>query len=160
MKLLLRSSYAATLVFAASIASADANIQDAKAQLSGSSLVVTAMLGGIPMKQTVTLRTTATARVTYVCVNRGGNTPSAANKSHTFTKTVSVSREINSDDVQLRRQLTLTAPKATGFTCPAGMESKLASIKYSDVRVSLVGRNVGKSISGTFGKTFISTAKK
>jgi hypothetical protein len=159
MNSLLKTGYAGGLLLLASFASADAAIADAKAQLSGSSLVVTASLLGLPTKQSVTLRATATARVTYVCVNRGNNIPSSSNKTHTFTKTLSVSRDINTDDVRVTRQLTFAAPKASGFVCPPGQESKLASITYSNVRVALAGRGVSKGIAGTFSKTFVSTKK-
>jgi hypothetical protein len=131
----------------------------ASARISGSKLVVSTSLRGLSFDQRTTLRATAKALVTYVCVNKGGNVPKADNKEHTVTRTVTTSRTFTSDGRTLTATLTLAPPSAGSFKCPAGLEAKISRIRYSDVRVHDVTNRVSKGISGTFSANLLSSKK-
>ena len=88
-------------------------------------------LGSVP-SATITLSGQATA--TYVCINGGGQNPSAANKE-TVTAPVTVSGTFPVRNGQTTGSLTLTPPGPGSFQCPPGQTLVLAMVTYQDVTV-------------------------
>ncbi len=136
------------------------DVASANARLSGSNLIVSASIRNLPANHRTRVRATADVTVTYVCVNKGGNIPRSANKTHTFTKTVSEYTTLRNDGKRLNVSITLRPTSAGSFRCPTGQAAKLAKVSYKNVRVVDTSHNTGKNISGTFSKTLLAVKVK
>jgi hypothetical protein len=122
----------------------------ASAALSGTNLVVSFKEAGLGDNVTITETASATATATYVCVNRGGANPSAANKT-TITAPVSASGSFESGkNGTITGTLTLTPPGPGSFTCPSGQSRELASVTYTNVAITDTTNGVTEPITGTF----------
>ena len=122
----------------------------ASAQLSGTSLVVNFKEAGLGTNQNIDYVASATATATYVCVNRGGANPSAANKT-TITEPVSQGGTFNSGkNGQVTASLTIAAPGPGSFSCPPGQSLEIASVTYTDVAITDTTNDVTEPIPGTF----------
>jgi hypothetical protein len=122
----------------------------ASAALSGTNLVVSFKEAGLGDNVTITETASATATATYVCVNRGGGNPSAANKT-TITAPVSASGEFTSGkNDQITGTLTLSPPGPGSFTCPTGQSRELASVTYTNVAITDTTNGITQPIAGTF----------
>lgn len=122
----------------------------ASAQLSGTNLVVSFKEAGLGTNQNINYTASATATATYVCVNKGGANPSAANKT-TVTAPVSASGTFNSGkNGNVIGSLTLTPPGPGSFSCPSGQTRALASATYTSVSIADTTNNITEPISGTF----------
>jgi hypothetical protein len=122
----------------------------ASARLSGTNLVVSFKEAGLGDNVTITETGSATATATYVCVNRGGANPSAANKT-TITAPVSASGNFTSGkNGQITGSLTLSPPGSGSFTCPSGQSLELASVTYTNVAITDTTNGVTEPIAGTF----------
>jgi hypothetical protein len=108
------------------------------ASLSGSDLVVSFKEAGLPSGATETIQLTATASVSYECVNGGNKNPSASNKRTTQTG-VSTSSEFTADkNGNVTGSLSVAPPSAAsvGFTCPPGQTVTFVSVTYGGVTIS------------------------
>ena len=122
----------------------------ASATLSGTSLVVSFKEAGLGTNQSIDYEATATATATYVCVNRGGSNPSAANKT-TVTAPVSETGTFSSGkNGQVTASLTISPPGPGGFTCPPGQSRELAQVTYTNVAITDTTNDVTEAIPGTF----------
>jgi hypothetical protein len=122
----------------------------ASAALSGTNLVVSFKEAGLGDNVTITETASATATATYVCVNRGGSNPSAANKT-TITAPVSASGEFTSGkNGQITGTLTLSPPGPGSFSCPTGQSLELARVTYTNVAITDTTNNITQPIAGTF----------
>ena len=121
---------------------------NASASLSGTNLVVSWKEAGLGNNQLINYTASATATATYVCVNRGGANPSAANKT-TVTAPVSATGTFNSGkNGQVTASLTIPPPGPGSFTCPPGQSRELASATYSNAAITDTTNNVTESIQG------------
>jgi acetylglutamate synthase len=123
--------------------------------LSGSSLLCKFKEAGLASGSVETVTCSATAAVTYECVNGGGKNPSASNK-HTFVTTVSKSGTFTADkngNIVGALSLAPASASSLGFSCPPGQTVTFVSVSYSNVRV--VDSTSGASIAlpGTFTYT-------
>jgi hypothetical protein len=122
----------------------------ASAALSGTNLVVSFKEAGLGDNVTITETASATATATYVCVNRGGANPRAANKT-TITAPESASGRFESGkNGTITGTLTLTPPGPGSFTCPSGQSRELASVTYTNVAITDTTNGVTEPITGTF----------
>jgi hypothetical protein len=122
----------------------------ADAALSGTSLTVSFKEAGLGTNQLITYVASADATATYVCVNRGGANPSAANKT-TVTAPVSETGTFSSGkNGQVTASLTIAPPGPGSFTCPSGQSLELASASYTNVAITDTTNNVTEPIAGTF----------
>ncbi|HEY3366228.1 MAG TPA: hypothetical protein VGK74_14335 [Symbiobacteriaceae bacterium] len=122
----------------------------ASANCSGNDLQVCFMEAGLGSNQTVTITASATATATYVCLNRGGRRPQAANKI-TVVADVSVSGEFTSGQSgQISGCLFVSPPGPGNFSCPSGQTLVLQDVSYSNVEVSDDTNGPFIDIPGTF----------
>jgi len=122
----------------------------ASAELSGTSLVVSFKEAGLGTNQLIAYVASADATATYVCVNRGGANPSAANKT-TITEPVSETGTFSSGkNGQVTASITISAPGAGSFSCPPGQSLELAQVTYTNVLITDTTNNVSEPIVGTF----------
>ena len=123
----------------------------ATASLSGTDLKVSFKEAGLGANVSIDYVASATATVTYVCVNKGGANPSAANKT-TFSEDVAVPGTFSSGkNGSISATLTIQTPGAGSFTCPNGQRLELAQVTYTNVEITDTTNNVTEPISGTFG---------
>jgi hypothetical protein len=122
----------------------------ASAKVSGTNLVVSFKEAGLGDNQNINYTASATATATYVCVNRGGANPSAANKT-TVTAPVSASGTFNSGkNGNISASLTLTPPGPGSFSCPPGQSLEIAQVTYTGVSITDTTNGITEPIPGTF----------
>jgi hypothetical protein len=122
----------------------------ASASLSGTSLNVSFKESGLGNDQLITYVASASATATYVCVNRGGANPSAANKT-TVTAPVSATGTFSSGkNGTISQTLTISPPGPGSFSCPSGQSLELAQVSYTNVSITDTTNDVTESIPGTF----------
>jgi hypothetical protein len=120
----------------------------ATADLSGTNLIVSFKEAGLGTNQLITYVASADATATYVCVNRGGANPSAANKT-TVNGPVSATGEFSSGrNGQVTASLTLNPPGPGGFACPPGQSLEIAEVTYTNVTIADTTNGVTESIAG------------
>jgi len=122
----------------------------ASAELSGTNLVVSFKEAGLGTNQLTTYVASADATATYVCVNRGGANPSAANKTSVTEPVTATGTFPSGKNGQVTASLTISAPGAGSFSCPPGQSLELAQVTYSNVAITDTTNNVRQSIPGTF----------
>ena len=122
----------------------------ASAELSGTNLVVSFKEAGLGTNQRTTYVASADATATYVCVNRGGANPSAANKTSVTEPVTATGTFPSGKNGQVTASLTIRAPGAGSFSCPPGQSLELAQVTYSNVAITDTTNNVRQSIPGTF----------
>jgi len=97
----------------------------------------------------------ASASATYACVNGGSNNPKASNKI-TVSGPESGSATFASDaNGQVRAQIAMPPLGPGSFSCPSGQDLVLASVSYTNVRITDTTNNVFKDIPGTFTLTLV-----
>lgn len=153
MKRILVTLFATSLVLGATASVAFAqnpHFIRASATLSGTDLVVSWKEAGLGANQNIDYVASATADATYVCVNRGGGNPSAANKT-TVRADVSASGTFSSGkNGQITASLTIAAPGPGTFSCPPGQSLQLAEVTYTNVAIEDTTNGVTATIPGTF----------
>jgi len=127
----------AAAVWAASPALADSpHFISASASLSGTNLIVSWKEAGLGTNTLTSYTTAADATATYVCVNKGGGNPSAANKT-TVSGPVSASGTFPSGkNGNVTASLTLMPPGPGGFSCPSGQSLAISQVTYSNVTLT------------------------
>jgi hypothetical protein len=104
---------------------------------------------GLGNNQLIDYRCSASATATYVCVNRGGANPSAANKT-TITAPVSQTGTFSSGkNGQITASLLVQPPGSGSFSCPSGQSLELAQVSYSGVLLEDLTNGVSESL-GSF----------
>jgi len=97
---------------------------------------------GLGANQNIDYECSAIATATYVCVNRGGKNPSAANKT-SVQEEVSEPGTFNSgQNGQITASLTVDVPDSGDFSCPGGQSKQLASVSYTSVQLSDITNGV------------------
>jgi len=105
----------------------------ATADATTGSLICSWKEAGLGDNQLISYTCTAEATAVYVCVNRGGANPSAANKE-TVSGPVSASGTFSSGkNGQITASLTATPPGPGSFSCPPGQSLEIASVSYTTV---------------------------
>ena len=113
------------------------------------SLTVSFKEAGLGTNQNIDYVASADATATYVCVNRGGANPSAQNKT-TVSGPVSETGTFSSGkNGQVTTSLTIDPPPSD-ISCPPGQSLELASVSYTNVRITDTTNNVFEDIPGTF----------
>ena len=90
---------------------------------------------GLGANQSIDYECSAFATATYVCVNRGGKNPSAANKTSVEGQVSEPGTFNSGKNGQITASLTV-APPDSGFSCPPGQSKELASVSYTSVQLS------------------------
>jgi hypothetical protein len=122
----------------------------ANAAVSGANLVVSWKEAGLGDNQQINYTANADGTATYVCVNKGGGNPSAANKT-TVNGPVSASGTFSSGkNGNITASLTVNPPSAGSFSCPNGQKLQLASASYTNVSVTDNTNGITEPIPGTF----------
>ena len=110
-------------------------------------------LGGLGSKETTTVTVGADATAVYICINKGGKAPSAANKQ-VLAGPVSSSGEFTSDkNGQVSGSLTLPPPPTT-LNCPFSQRSALAQVGYGNVTFT-ANDEPSESLSLNFSKVLV-----
>jgi hypothetical protein len=110
-------------------------------------------VGGLGSKETTTVTVGADATAVYICINKGGNVPSAANKQ-VLAGPVSSSGNFTSDkNGQVTGSLILPPPPPT-LNCPFSQRSALAEVGYGNVAFTANDAPT-ESLSLNFTKVFI-----
>lgn len=122
----------------------------ASATLSGTDLKVSFKEAGLGTNQNIDYLATATAAVTYVCVNKGGSNPSAANKTTFTTKVAEPGTFSSGKNGSVSQTLTIKTPGAGSFSCPSGQSLQLARVSYTNVAITDDTNGVTEPIAGTF----------
>jgi hypothetical protein len=122
----------------------------ASAKLSGTSLIVSFKEAGLGNNQLIDYVASADATAVYVCVNNGGGNPSAQNKE-TVSGPVTASGTFSSGkNGTISESLTLNAPGPGSFSCPPGQSLEIASVSYTNVKITDTTNGVTEPIPGTF----------
>ena len=105
---------------------------------------------GLGNNQNIDYTASADGTATYVCVNKGGANPSAANKT-TVNGPVSATGTFNSGkNGNITASLTVNPPSSGNFSCSPGQKLQLASASYTNVKVTDDINTITEPISGTF----------
>lgn len=122
----------------------------ATADLDGVNLEVSWKEAGLGDNLSIDYIASAQASATYVCVNKGGSNPSAANKTEVGGP-VSASDTFSSGrNGQITQSLTIGPPGPGDFSCPRGQRLELAEVTYWDVEIRDVTNGISEPIAGTF----------
>jgi len=128
----------------------NAHFISADASVSGPNLVVSWKESGLGNNQNIDYTASADGTATYVCVNKGGANPSAANKT-TVNGPVSATGTFNSGkNGNITASLTVNPPSSGNFSCSPGQKLQLASASYTNVKVTDDINTITEPISGTF----------
>jgi hypothetical protein len=127
------------------------------------SLTVNFKEAGLGDNQLINYTASANATATYVCVNKGGGNPSAANKT-TVSGPVSASGSFNSGkNGNITASLTLgppAAPPPSDFACPPGQKGpQLAQVSYTGVSLTDTTNGIPAPISGTFSACVLTNVR-
>lgn len=114
------------------------------------SLTVSFKEAGLGSNQNINYTLTADATATYVCVNRGGKNPSAANKTSVSGPVAAAGTFNSGKNGQISASLTVQPPSAGSFSCPSGQSLQLAQVSYTNVVLKDTTNNVIAPIPGTF----------
>jgi hypothetical protein len=107
-------------------------------------------LGNTP--NPVNYTASADASALYACQNNGGNFPSDPKKQTTSAR-VEEDATFLSENGNVNGSVTLSPPRST-LTCPGGQHPVLASITYTNVRITDTDHDVSRNIPGTFSRVF------
>jgi hypothetical protein len=109
------------------------------------SLTVNFKEAGLGTNQNIDYTLTAQGTATWVCVNKGGANPSAANKT-TVNGPVSASGTFNSGkNGNVTASLTVQPPPSD-ITCPNGQKLQLASASYTGVTLTDTTNGITESL--------------
>lgn len=109
------------------------------ASTSGSSLVVNFKEAGLSSGSTEYITSSATAAVTYECVNGGNHNPSASNKTTYKTTVTAPPQPFTADkngNVVGTQTLAVPTASSLGFSCPNGQTVTLVSVTYTNVVIT------------------------
>ena len=153
MKRILAIIFAPLLLLLVAIAPAQAvspHFISASATLnSNGTLTANFKEAGLGTNQNINYVLSADATATYVCVNKGGANPSAANKS-TVAGPVSASGTFSSGkNGNVTASLTVSPPPSD-ISCPGGQRLQLAQVTYTNVAITDTTNGVTETINGTF----------
>jgi hypothetical protein len=103
---------------------------------------------GLGTNQNINYLLSANASATWVCVNKGGNNPSASNKT-TVNGPVSASGTFSSGkNGAVTASLKLSPPAVpSDFSCPGGQKLQLASVSYTNIMLSDQTNGVSTAIA-------------
>jgi hypothetical protein len=117
-------------------------------------LLVSFIEVGLGDNEVTSYLVTADATATYVCINKGGKQPQAANKA-TVAGPVSASVTLTADENgRVEGSLPVAPLGPGGFGCPPGQNMVLQSVSYTNVLITDTTHGVSLSIPGTFSLTF------
>ena len=141
----------------------NAHFVGASASISGTNLVVSFHESGLGDNVLVSYEADANATATFVCVNKGGANPSAANKT-TVSGPVSATGTFSSGkNGNIDQSLTLSPPAApppSGFSCPTGQKGpELAQVSYTNVSITDTTNGITDPIPGTFSACVLPTVR-
>jgi hypothetical protein len=118
-------------------------------------LAVSFKEAGLGTNDNIDYTASATATAEYVCVTKSGRCPAAANKQTTTGQVTASGSFASGKNGQVTASLTISPPAApSALLCGNGQTAKLASVSYTNVRITDTENNVTKTISGTFSRTF------
>jgi hypothetical protein len=135
-----------TLVYGGASASASARASTAGPSSTGDPRVLVANIVVAGVQEGVTTRLTAPFEAVYVCVNGGGNVPSAANKT-TLVGQLTTSANFPAARNGRATGSLLTGPlpsadaaaAATGFACPSGQRLEFDRVVFSGLVLTVDG---------------------
>ena len=107
-------------------------------------------LGTTVTTEAVTCSADATA--VYACINGGNNNPKAANKA-TVSGPVSGGGNFPVRNGQTTGSITVAAPGPGSFSCPSGQRLVLASVSYTNIKLTGAAGDTA-NVPGTLSKTF------
>jgi hypothetical protein len=149
--LMILAALCVTGALAAPVAIADSPhfIRATAALNADGTLTVSFKEAGLGTNQLITYVASADATATYVCVNKGGGNPSAANKT-TVSGPVSETGQFSSGkNGQVTASLTIDPPAST-LTCPPGQSHQLAQVSYTNVAIADSTNGIVEPIAGSF----------
>ena len=111
---------------------------------------------GLTAGATAHYAATSDVAANFVCVNRGGNTPSAANKRTAWNGTVHGSATLTANaSGSVTGGVNIRVPTPSGFGCPRGQDPRLSSATFTNVQLTDTTNNASTGVSGTFTKILI-----
>lgn len=118
-------------------------------------LTVSFKEAGLGTNDNIDYTASATATAEYVCVTKSGRCPAAANKQTTTGQVTASGSFASEKNGQVTASLTISPPPVPStLLCGRGQTPKLASVSYTNVKITDTENNVSKTISGTFSRTF------
>jgi hypothetical protein len=118
--------------------------------ITGPKLFLNVSSSGLPVGDRINLKATATAQVTYGCMNKAGNVLKDRKKQLTLTKTVSRSGSFRNQGAGTQSPLFLNPPPAGSFKCPPGLEVAILEVHYRNVVVTDAAHHIIKRIPHEF----------
>jgi hypothetical protein len=91
----------------------------------------------------------ADASATYACINGGNNHPKAANKATFSGPLTSPTVSFLPDNGRVKGSVSVGPLSAGSFACPSGHRLVLASVSYTNIRLTDTTNNVSKAVSDT-----------
>lgn len=88
---------------------------------------------------------TADVTETWVCINRGGKNPSAANKQ-SQEEDVATGGTFSPTNGRILGTLTTDSPDPGDFSCPGGQRLVLASVSYTNIVLTDTTNNVSTTV--------------
>jgi hypothetical protein len=127
----------AALAVPAALATSPHFINASGALNSNGAATVSFKEAGLGTNQNINYLLSANASATWVCVNKGGNNPSASNKT-TVNGPVSATGAFSSGkNGSVTASLTLSPPPVpSNFSCPGGQKLELASVSYTNIMLT------------------------
>jgi hypothetical protein len=102
---------------------------------------------GLGSNQNITYNTTALATATYVCVNRGGECPNAANKTTVSGPVTDTGTFSSGKNGNINECLTLEPPGPGSFRCPGGQTRTLSEVTYTNITLTDITNSVTSSVT-------------
>jgi len=110
-------------------------------------------IAGLGDNVTINMTVTADTTTTYVCQNKGGNCPNAANKETVSGPETVTGQFTSGKNGSVSGSLTLEPASPGTFKCPGGQTVTLAKVTYNNVTIkSSVLPDV---VLGDFSRTFV-----
>ena len=119
---------------------------------SGNTLIITGKEAGLGDEQQVNIQVNASAS----CINPGGNHPKALNKESIVANVLASGLFTSDKNGNIVGSLSITPPGPGSFSCPSGQTRVLASVSYTNVKITDATNNASQAIPGTFARTFYS----
>ena len=87
------------------------------------------------------------ANATYVCVNRGGTNPFAANKTNVSGPVSATGTFASGKNGQITESLTVSPPGPGTFSCPNGQSLQLAQVSYAGVFITDLTNDISEQLA-------------
>ena len=140
----------AALALGAAFANTSASVVD------GNLRVVFGVTGVDPTMSSADFTVTGGAKVTYACVNRGGNNPPASNKRMSASLPINGSIRLKASSGRINGIMQVPPPSVS-LQCPPGQDKRLASVTYGNVQIASPTLKISAPIRGTFTSVLIPT---